>query len=495
MSSKKLPVSLNIFPTLDYIELIQYDEKTGEIEKTASLPCQFDQISRQMADRDQMAQTIRDLYNLNRIPFVTPAVLILPSFFTREIELPAEFTKDELRFALVSEAERFYIFKKVEPQIDWINLDESRLLYSAFPKTEIEKYTQIFQELRIPLLGIELNYFSILRGLVSTGAVSEEIDSQARWCLLVISDNSFYTSIQQGLQIQKTADAPLSVTAEDDQGVIQEIQQDFETFTEMEAFGKLVIVNNASRISSDTLINRLSFQGSLIVIDQNALTLRSRGVSEGQFPCTLEGIGGVFYTELAELPRMNFVSDTAEDVVGIMNYRKEAFKWLLIADGAVFVLCLLLWAVLALIIWQKDEERNRIIANMAKLGASANAEQVNEINRKKYIKKIVDQNVRLNNFMVRLGSMTTGEVWLEKVELTLEKPEDPVKVNLEGKAMTLDPVNRLPAQLNSLLQNGDLEVSNAAPAATEDGQSYFTWGIQNKAAGGASSASPGQGGG
>src|SRR5689334_20897412 len=121
MSSKKLPVSINILPTLDYVELVQYDNKTGEIEKTASLPCQFDPVTRQMGDREQVIQAIRDLYNTNRITFNTPAVLVLPSFFTREIELPTEFTKDELRFALISEAERFYIFKKIEPHIDWIN--------------------------------------------------------------------------------------------------------------------------------------------------------------------------------------------------------------------------------------------------------------------------------------------------------------------------------------------------------------------------------------
>jgi Tfp pilus assembly PilM family ATPase len=160
MSLKKLPVAINVFPSLDYVELVQFDEKTGEIEKASALPCSFDTAARQMSDRDQMMQTIRDLFSMNRIPYTTPAVLVLPSFFTREIELPAEFSKDELRFALVSEAERFYIFKKSEPQIGWINLDEARLLYSAFPKAEIEKYMKVFQELRIPLLGIELSYFS-----------------------------------------------------------------------------------------------------------------------------------------------------------------------------------------------------------------------------------------------------------------------------------------------------------------------------------------------
>ena len=128
MSSKKLPVSINVFATLDYIELVQLDPQTGQLEKAVSLPCAFDVLTRQVADREVFLQTIRDLYNMCRIPLTTPAVLVLPGYFTREIDLPAEFSKEELSFALISEAERFYLFKKNEPQIDWVNMGEGRLL-------------------------------------------------------------------------------------------------------------------------------------------------------------------------------------------------------------------------------------------------------------------------------------------------------------------------------------------------------------------------------
>lgn len=494
MSFKKLPVAINIFPTLDYVELIAYDEKTGEIEKMASLPCQFDQASRQMADKEQMAQTIRDLFSMNRVLPNTPAVLVLPSFFTREIELPTEFSKEELRFALVSEAERFYIFKKVEPQIDWMNLDESRLLYSAFPKSEIEKYQQIFQELRIPLLAIELNYFSILRGLASTGAVAEEMETQSRWCLLVVSDNSFFASLQDGMKIHKTTDAPLSVTAEDDQTPLNEIQQDFDSFIETETFTKLIVVNNASTISSEVLLSRLSFQGQMILIEQNALTLRSRGSSEGQFPCSLEAIGGVFYTHLPELPKMNFLSEGSEDVVGIMHYKKTAFKWMVIANAAVFFLSMVLWGVMSFLIWQKDQEREQLGVKASNVGVAASAEQLVEVSRKKFIKKVLAQDVKVNNFMVGLGRLTKDDVWLEKVSVDAENMDQPLTISLEGKTLTLEQVNELSSALNGLLPNGNLEVSNAAPVTSEDGQAYFTWVIQNKAADAAAASAPPAGG-
>jgi hypothetical protein len=484
MSSKKLPVSISVFPTLDYIELIQFDEKTGEIEKATSLPCQFDPATRQMVDRDQMMQTIRDIYTVNRVPSGTPVILVLPSFFTREIELPAEFSKDELRFALVSEAERFYIFKKLEPQIDWVNLDENRLLYSAFPKTEIEKYVQIFKELHIPILGIELSYFSIMRGLVATGVIGgDEIARRERWCLLAISDTSMYASIQEGMKIQKTTDAPLSAASEEDQAVIDEIHQDFESFISNEQFDKLVLVNNSRSLDSDRILGGLSSVTNLILVEQNAVTLRSRGSDTGQFPCSLEGIGGVFYQQFPELPSLNFLPETGEDLVGIMQYRKLAFKWLLIGNGALFLLCILIWGLLGLINWQKEQEAKSLAEQAGELGASANPAQLVEVDRKKYIKQVVDQNVVINNFAVKVGnSLKDNNVWLEKVELSLTKPEEPIQIALEGKAIQLDPVNQLVQGLNNGLEGATLEVANAAQATSPDGQSYFTWVIQNKGA-------------
>jgi hypothetical protein len=495
MSSKKLPVCINIFPSLDYVELVQCDEKSGEIEKASSLPCQFDQANRQMGDKEQMVHTIRDLYSLHGLSLNTPAVLVLPSFFTREIELPAEFSKEELRFALVSEAERFYVFKKNEPQIDWYSLESDRLLYSAFPKPEIEKYMQVFQELKIPLLSIELSYFSVLRGLVSsTSAVSQEIENNERWCLLVISDNGFFASVQEGVKITKTMDAPLSASDEDENAAIQELQQDFETFSDMETFTKLILVNNANRINSEALLSRLSYQGNLILIEQNMLTLGSRGSQDGQFPCSLEGIGGVFYTKFPEFPRMNFLLESGEDIVGILEYRKRAFAWLLIANAAVFFLCLLAWAVMALMIWQKDQERESITRQIAKLGASGQPAQLQEIQRKQYIKKVVDQNVKVNNALVRLGSSISPQVWLEKIQIDAANLEKPLIISIEGRSTELEQVKTLRDSLIESLQGSELEVANPNQAASADGQSYYTWTIQNKAVVDPAKPSGGEGG-
>jgi hypothetical protein len=142
-----------------------------------------------------------------------------------------------------------------------------------------------------------------------------------------------------------------------------------------------------------------------------------------------------------------------------------------------------LWGVMALILWQKDQERDSLFQQASHLGSNLSGKQINEVNRKKFIKKVVDENVKLNNFLVKLGTLTQQDVWLEKIQLDATKAPEPVLVQIEGRAINLDQVNRLLSPLNTQLPNSLLEVSNAAPATSLDGQAYFTWSIQNKAAG------------
>lgn len=481
MSSKKFPVSINVFPTLDYVELVQLDPKTGQLEKAVSLPCQFDPLTRQVTDRDLLLQTIRDLYNMCRIPMKTPAVLVLPGFFTREIELPAEFQKEELRFALVSEAERFYLFKKSEPQIDWIRLSDDRLLYAAFAKAEIEKYQKVFQELKIPLLAIELSYFALLRGLVATGAVQEDIENGYRWGLLSISDSTLFVSIQDGSKILRTTDAPLSMGQEEAHSMVEEIQQDYESFIEDDVLTKLIVINNSSLKGLDDLLRRQNLDPNMIFIEQNVNTLGSRGATEGEYPCSLEGLGGVFYKHFPELPDLNFIADTGEDIVGIMRYRSEAVKWLAIGNAAIFFLCLATWGIFGLITMTKDHAREEVMQKASKMASSLDPSRLGEIKRKRFIKSVIDDNVTMNNFLISLGTQVKDNIWLDKIEIVSTGIGQPFTVKVDGRTTgNLDDVNKLPPLLNSTLKNSPLEVSNAAQDTTPDGQAFFTWTIQNQ---------------
>ena len=190
----------------------------------------------------------------------------------------------------------------------------------------------------------------------------------------------------------------------------------------------------------------------------------------------------MFYTSFPQIPRLNLLPETGENVEEIDHYRRQTLKWLGISNAVVCLVCLLFWLGLSVLRWGKTQELDRLVKQDARLTQLADSGQFNAIHRKRFVKSVLDRNVRINNLLVRLGRTIPQETWLDKVEISAEDLSKAVLVSLEGKALTLDMVNKMPSQLGEVVPDSDLEVSQAAPLTSPDGQSHFTWRIQNKTA-------------
>jgi len=404
---------------------------------------------------------LRDLFTANRIPWNTPTILVLPSFFTREVDFPQDLSKDEVSFALVSEAERFHVFKNAEPQIGWHRTAEGRYLYSAYPKIEIERIVDVFSQLHIPLKSIELNYCSILRGLLATGTISEEVTNQTRWCLVVLADANVFLALMEGMNFLKVSDTPLSTQAglEDS---LADIRQDYDSFTEGEEFGKLVLVNNALKFNSTEVLDQMMISVPVAAIDQNPNNLTSRGGVQGIFPCTLEAVGAVFYDEFRELPTVNLRPPRNVEFGEIEEMRDKLFKGLLALAALIFVIVLMLWGILWTIGFFKDQELQTKMEEGRKLGRPAEMKSFDEVQRKLFVKKILDQNIQANNMMINVGKVINKDLWLDKLLLTTDLKEDiqtpvtPVKFLLDGQATDSNQVGLLWNDLKRVLGRNDL---------------------------------------
>jgi hypothetical protein len=188
----------------------------------------------------------------------------------------------------------------------------------------------------------------------------------------------------------------------------------------------------------------------------------------------------VFYKHYAEVPSINFRLETSDDLASILHFRGLACKWLIVSNGAVFLLTLVAWGLVSLVLWQKDQEHAAISQQVTQLGGGLNNVKIDSVNHKKFIKKVVDLNVKANNFLVKLGTSVQQNIWLDKVQMDLADMEKPPVAVVEGKALELGVVNTLLTPLNTILVGGNLQVSNAAPVTSDDGQTYFTWSIQNQ---------------
>lgn len=474
MSSNKYPVSLNVPSTFDCIEMVYVNDATTELERATSMPCAFNRQKRQIDNPDAVASAIRDLYATNEIPLNTPAILTLPSVMTKEFEMSEDshLSKEELRYMLASEAERFYIFKDKEPEISWIKADPTRLVYSAYPKAEVEKYVQVFQDLKIPLHSIDLSYFSVLRGLVATGAVTDEVSEQKPWALMILTDSTFFAAALQGMNILRTADTPFSPGGDDD---YFEIQQDFENLINDEPMSKLVIVNNALNLNLDAMVSNVRFTGEKIPIDQSAQNLKSLGNAGGSYPCSLEALGGAFVREFGDLPHMNFKPKIAGEVGDVDNLKEQLFRVMLGVDIAMLLVVLAIWGCFGLLLKIKDDERISLSKRAAQSGSNIDAEQYKNLQLKLFIKKSLDQNVMVNDLLVKLGTLVDNDAWLDKVFMKIAS--DAQEVTIDGKSMTPERVNRIANELKRSTGRRDLDIDKVDAATSNDGQSHYVWTI------------------
>jgi hypothetical protein len=465
-----------VLPSLDGVEIVHLDDREGKVDSAATLPLDIDPNSRSIDNIQQLTNTIRALFEHHRIPLNSPTVLTLPSFYTRELELPTQLADDELRMTLISEAERFIAFKKNEPQVDFELLSDNRVLYTAYPRVEVDKFVNAFQELKIPLVAIDLNYTCILRGLVASGAIMDEITQGERWCLLCVADFSFFAMMLDGVNIQSILEAPLSVGAKDEYAAITEIQQDFEQFTGFdEPLGKLVLVNNSQRIQSSTLLNRLGLSGEALTIEQNASTLRSRGAGDGRFPCTLEAIGGAYFREFPDLPTLSLLPQGTENLAEVEAIQETLFKGILFCSGLALVISLMLWGVMILLVLNQEATLNGMNKQLAQYSRGMN---VTGLRKKLFIQAAVDRNIQANNFLIRLGGAVPSDMWLTSLDLNFEKVNgDKIAPSLEmaGGSLKPEPVNAVFNELRKNLGWDGLSVDKLDLVTTEDGQSYYQW--------------------
>ncbi|MEB3286731.1 MAG: hypothetical protein VKJ04_04450 [Vampirovibrionales bacterium] len=482
---QKLPVCINVFATLDYIELVQLNDETRDIQLTASIPCRFDPTTRQLIDIELLTQGIKDLFNSNRIPFSTPVVVVLPSLLTREFDVPADLNRDELMMMATSEAERFNIFKNLETHLDILKLSSGQYVYSAYPKTEIEKLQMVFNELKINLKAIEINYFSIMRGLLATGTIAEEAASQDPWGLMVINENTFFISILEGLQFLTLSETLLSQNIERND-LLSEIKDDYDSFTRHKGFVKLVVVNNNTRLTTDEVLSHLNLDIPVANIDQKAVNLISRGASEGSLPCTLESIGGVFLPEIKELPSLNLKPRGGLNIESIDELRRKSFYIGMALCGVIFILLLFCWGLLALLVNLKMEEVKTLTAQQSESSPVKDANKFAEVQRKLFIKKARNQNILLNNTMVNIGKAIDRDSWVNKLALTnpLTESSDeetlPINILMDGASLSTDKLNAFTTQLNTLLKRNDLNVPKI-DSEKKGEESFWVWTMESKA--------------
>ena len=87
MNRTKKPISINILSTMDSVELVCLSED-NDIASAGSVSFGFDASTREIQDVEEFKNALKTLYESNGVPLNSPTNLILPSYLTREFEIP-----------------------------------------------------------------------------------------------------------------------------------------------------------------------------------------------------------------------------------------------------------------------------------------------------------------------------------------------------------------------------------------------------------------------
>jgi Tfp pilus assembly PilM family ATPase len=494
-------VCVHVTSGLDQLELALLSEDNMQIQHVASINCNlFDASTRRLQQPENLPDVIKQLFVAAKIPMGSlPTVLILPSYFSKNMSLTSNLNTDDIDMVLLSEVESHYVFKNQEPVVDWVKLDAQQVLYSAYMREDIDYWVNAFQELRIPLIVIDTGFFALIRGLMATGALQSVVEHTRPWMLVVMTENNCQIALLQGYQLKQAEDIPLGT--EDIEMAVQDITQDIYRLLENKMVDQITLVNNTMRINMDVIKETLQLDVPTIDIVQTKFTVQSLGSSEQStlYPCTLEALGGVLTQQFDYLPQLNFAPKQGRFMLEADNARQTSMRWLIVANVIAVILCAGLWGGLQGLIFFKSQQLQAVAPVNPKNmpgrppGPPGNAPTpntapnttapVNEnvVYRKLLTKALYERNTWVNNLMVAIGRELPEDAWINSMELKNVPVEAKTTVQVSGLTQSTDPMDAFQKTLSMLFDKKAPSLVSIEPDATSSSTYQWKLGLNTSA--------------
>ncbi len=272
--SQKQIVGVSLTPGIG-LEAVVYDKVNNCVVNYGRKKVEYNFSTREIQDYTFFKTALAELMEEMRILPKTMAYLVLPNVYFDFMELPTEISDSEIKTALLSRAEEFYVFKREEPTIGYcevINPDGDglkRYVYTAFQKNSIDQLKDVFSYLGLHLVGVESSYSATLRGLYLTGFLNDVIEGQMSWTAMIVNTNSYTLLQMDGTNLIEYADVPLAIksfsTEEAYQAIVSSSSQLLGNFSSQ----KLYIISQTEDISAHILKNAMYFEGEMEAIDTN----------------------------------------------------------------------------------------------------------------------------------------------------------------------------------------------------------------------------------
>lgn len=309
--NNKTIVGVSLTPGLG-LEAVVYDRAQNTVLNYGKRKVEYNFSTREIQDYTQFKTALAELMDEMRILPKTMAYMVLPNVYFDFIELPKTMGDAEIKTAILSKAEEFYVFKREEPISGYsevINPDgdsQKRIVYSSFQKAAASQIKDAFSDIGLQLVGIESSYSATLRGLYLTGLIKDVVEEQTPWTAMIVNTNSYTLLNMDGKNLIECSEVPLAIKSFSTEEAYQAIISSASQLLNNYASQKLYIISQTEEISAKVLKSAMEFDRTTIAINTNRFSEFNE-----------------LFVEVATLLDYNDVKSITLGTIGAANFRND----------------------------------------------------------------------------------------------------------------------------------------------------------------------------
>ena len=330
LSSKNI-IGISV-SSANFVEIAVVDKKTKTITRYARKELSYNNAIREIINYDDFAEAVKELFKeINIQPKGAHVVLNLPNVHFAFTSLPTMIPDDQLTTSIASEVDNIYLFKRNEPVISCniINTDTENdkkyIAYAAIQENTIQNIKNIFEDLAVDLVAVENVNSSIIKGILYSNVIEQEISSYGNTSILLLNTNSMSILSFQDKKITDYYEEPLAIKSYSEEEVYNVIANSAMAALENYPSKNLLIVSETDEISAEMLSHKIKFDGTLKFIDRNVFSdsvfmNASPNILPKYLPLiSLEVVGAAIYSYETFPLKFNFLTDAENEISSLIT--------------------------------------------------------------------------------------------------------------------------------------------------------------------------------
>lgn len=278
----------------------------GGIRSYASVPLEYNEAQREIANYDEFKTGIETLFQMRNInPKKANVHLSLPTvWFGMKEGLPLLLDDSAITNIVIGDLENTYIFKRKDPIPFWFdalastNSDSRSVFYTAIQADVVDTVKGIFTEMGSSLVSVSCSLFADLKALYATGYATEQMNDDGNsWSLMIVNNSGYQMLGMQGKRILEYFEEPLPLKSYEGEEIYSEIENAVQIALMSTPSTSLVIVSETDLVSAEVLSKKLQFGGTVIPVEDNQfrkeplMEMSLNIIPEDQIKVSLHSIG------------------------------------------------------------------------------------------------------------------------------------------------------------------------------------------------------------